>query len=136
VHLRISAENIRRARADLPGAVVIVHPECTPDVVDIADEVLSTSGMRRFVASSKAKTFIVGTEATFLDRLAADNPGKRFYFPGPASFCPNMKLCTPEGIVEALRGGGRNIEVPEPVLSRARRAIDRMMAAGGGTGGA
>jgi len=132
VHMEITEADVREARASFPHAVVMVHPECEPEVADLADEVLSTSGMRRLAAESDAKTFIVGTEATFLERLAADNPGKEFLFPGASSYCPNMKMCTLLGIVESLEGGGVEIQIPEPTLSKARSAIDRMMAATGG----
>ena len=132
VHIEISANDIFAAKDDFPDAVIIVHPECEPEVADLADEVLSTSGMRKFVAASESETFIVGTEATFLERLEADNPGKRFFFPGVPSYCPDMKLCTLEGIVDCLRGGGVDIEIREDIRERAGRAIDRMMAATGG----
>ena len=134
VHVKIAAADVRDAKEKHPGAVVIVHPECEPDVIDLADEVLSTSGMLRFAAGSEARTFIVGTEATFLERLSADNPGKDFVFPGEPRYCPDMKLSSLEGIFECLRGGGARIELPSDVASGARRAIDRMMRATGSGG--
>ena len=126
-HHRILAEHIERARAEHPGAEVVVHPECTPDVVALTDHVASTSGMLRVCAESGAENFIIGTEIGLLHRLRKENPAKRFYPATPLADCPNMKLNTVEKMVWSLEDMAYEIVVPEPIASAARRAIERML---------
>ena len=126
-HHRILAEHIERARAEHPGAEVVVHPECTPDVIALADHVASTSGTLRVCAESGAEEFIIGTEIGLLHRLRKENPGKRFYPATPLADCPNMKLNTVEKMVWSLEDMAYKIAVPEPIASAARRAIERML---------
>jgi len=126
-HHRILAEDIRRAKAEHPQAEVVVHPECTPDVIALADHVASTGGMLRVCRESPAREFIIGTEIGLLHRLRRENPDKGFYPASPLADCPDMKLNTLEKMVWSLEDMQYEVRVPEPVASRARRAIERML---------
>jgi len=95
-HQRISPEQVKLARELHPGAVVVVHPECNPAVVSLADAVLSTSQMLRYVKENPAKTFLIGTEEGLLHKLSKENPEKTFYSLTPSIMCPNMKRTTLE----------------------------------------
>jgi len=127
VHHRIRAGDLRKVRDAHPRAKVLVHPECRPEVVDLADEVLSTGGMLRFVRSSGADSFIIGTEVGLIYRLQRENPGKTFYSVGKAMICVNMKKTGPEDVLRALQKGQFEISIPEETARRARGALDRML---------
>ena len=129
-HHRILAKDIRAAREERPEAVVVVHPECVRDVVDLADHVCSTTGMLRVCAESPASEFIIGTEIGMLHRLRKENPGKRFYPASELADCPDMKLSTLEKMVWSLESMETRVSVPEEVAARARSAIDRMLEIG------
>ena len=126
-HHRILSDHIRKLKADHPGAVVVAHPECRSDVVDLADAVESTSGICRYVKDSAAKEFIIATEVGLVYRLEKENPEKRFYTPSYVAVCPNMKMTTLEKIVWALEDLSPRVTVPEDIASRARACIDRML---------
>lgn len=127
-HNRILPEHIIAARAAHPGAEVIVHPECTPAVIDLADHVVSTGGMVRIARESAATTFIVGTEEGMLHRLRKENPDKTFIHIGPMATCPNMKKTTLEKVLWSLQDMQTVITVPDEIAGAARRAIERMLA--------
>ena len=127
-HQLITAKAIADARSLHPGAPVMVHPECAKDVRAAADHALSTGGMCRFARESDAREFIVGTEVGILHRLRKENPGKTFYPVSDRVTCPNMKKTTLENLAECLREMKTVVTVPEPVASRARRAVDAMLA--------
>ena len=127
-HQRILAQDILRLKKEHPQAVVVVHPECTPDVIDLADEVLSTGQMIRQARESSASEVIVGTELGLIHRLKIENPEKTFY---PVSFlttCPNMKRITLEKVLWSLEDMKHPVEVPMETAAAARRAIERMLA--------
>jgi len=126
-HQRILAQDIVRLREEHPQAVVVVHPECSPDVIDLADEVLSTGQMMRWARQTEAREVIVGTELGLIHRLKIENPGKTFL---PVSFlttCPNMKRITLEKVLWSLEDMKHPVEVPEEIAARAQRAIARML---------
>ena len=127
-HQRLLPEMVASARAEHPGAVVIVHPESRPAVVLEADEALGTAGMLRFCANAPQREFIIGTETGMLHRLAKENPEKRFYPLSPLAVCPNMKKTTLDCIIQCLETGEGAIRVPEAYAARARMPIDRMLA--------
>jgi quinolinate synthase len=127
-HHRVSAEEILEARKMHPEAVVIVHPECKPEVVDLADEVFSTSGMVKFARESAYKEIIVGTEMGLVQRLRRENPDKQIYLASPKFICPNMKLTTLEKVLRALETLKPEIRVEEPIRSRAKATLDKMLA--------
>ena len=91
-HMRISKEMINQRKEEFPEAVVIVHPECTPEVVEMADASLSTGGMLKFAAETDAKQIIIGTEIGIIHRLKKENPDKMFIPASKQTICQNMKL--------------------------------------------
>ena len=127
VHDRITAAEIAAARRAHPGAVALVHPECTPEVVAAADHALSTGAMLRLLPGSKAADFIVGTEYGIMHRMVKENPGKRFYELEPRPCCEDMKRVTLEKVRDALRDNAPRVELPVELMDRARRAIERML---------
>lgn len=126
-HARILPEDIIRLKKDYPRARVIVHPECQPEVITQADEVLSTSGMCRFAQVTEAEEIIVGTEIGILHRLRKENPGKKFITISEQAICPTMKLITLDDVVRALEGLEYEVKVPENIRVRAKSAVDRML---------
>ncbi|MCM8780463.1 MAG: quinolinate synthase NadA [Candidatus Omnitrophica bacterium] len=126
-HIRIFPEDIKREKIFHPFAQVMVHPECLPQVVDLADVVCSTSQMCRFAQESQAKEFIVGTEVGLIYRLKRDNPIKEFYPASEAAVCPNMKRTTQEKILWALEELRDEVRVSNDIRRYARKAIDRML---------
>ncbi|MDD1655768.1 MAG: quinolinate synthase NadA [Methanomicrobiales archaeon] len=128
VHDRITPEEVREAKHRYPGAEVIVHPECRPEVIDLADQVSSTSGMVRYVCESPKETFVIGTEVGILYRMRKLCPGKQCVPLSPQAICTNMKKTTPALVLRALETMGPRITVPEEVAAGARAAIERMLA--------
>ena len=118
---------MERARAEHPGAKVVVHPEARPEVSEVADAVESTAGMIRFCRDDPAEEFIIGTETGMIYRLSQDVPGKRFYPVTKRAVCPNMKLTTLEKVRDALRAGGPVVTVPPEIREKALRAVQRML---------
>ena len=106
----------------------MTHPECTPEVNQLADGVLSTSKMSKFAAESDADEFVVGTEIGMLHRLQADNPEKTFVAATELAIRPNMKLSTLQKVYESLKDMKFEVEVEAEVAEKAKRAIERMMA--------
>jgi quinolinate synthase len=130
VHTRFTPGDIRAARAAYPNAPVLVHPECNPEVIDQADHVLSTSGMVKFAKESDAKEFIVATEEGLLQRMAREMPGKRFYSPGKARYCFNMKRIRLEDVLKSLADEIYEITIEPEIMDRARNSLERMIASG------
>lgn len=126
-HHRILAQDIRDMRQKHPSAKVIVHPECTADVIELSDVALSTSGMIRYAKESDAKEFVVGTEIGLLHTLRKDNPDKVFYPVTKLADCPNMKLNTLEKILWSLEDMVYEVKVPEDIRVKAWDAIDKML---------
>jgi len=126
-HRRILADDILKRRAEHPEARVVVHPECTPETIALADHVGSTSGILRYCHDSDADTFIIGTEIGMLHRLSKENPGKTFHPVSDLADCPNMKLTTVEKIFWCLRDLEYRITVPAEIAAKARQPIERML---------
>ncbi len=131
-HHLILAGDILLEKEEHPEAEVLVHPECRPEVIEIADKVLSTEGMLRYAAQSASLEFIIGTEIGLLHRLGKENPGKIFIPATRYAVCPNMKMNTPGSIIKALERNEHIIKVPEDVRVKAKLALDRMLAVGRG----
>lgn len=127
VHERVTADDVKKAKVEHPGAVVVAHPECRPEVLDMAAHVTSTSGMLRFATSSPSREFIIGTEIGLLHRLRKENPDKVFYPLRKDMVCPNMKKTTLRSIVRAFQENSYVIKVPEHIRIPAKRALDRML---------
>jgi quinolinate synthase len=128
VHDRITPVQIAGAREAYPDAVLLVHPECRPEVIDLADHVASTSGIIKEVCSSKAHEFIIGTEVGILHRLGKVCPGKKCYPLSNAALCKNMKKMDLTKLRDSLKTLQPRITVPKDVAKRARSAIERMLA--------
>jgi quinolinate synthase len=126
-HVKILPEDIKREKKFHPQAKVIVHPECLPEVVALADAALSTSKMCQFARETDAKEIIVGTEVGLIYRLKKDNPSKEFYPVSEAAVCPNMKRTTQEKILWSLEELKEEVKVPDEIRRRAKKAIDKML---------
>ena len=128
VHDRITSDHVREAQVLHPSAIVLMHPECRPDVIDLADYVASTSGIIRHVCNSVEKEFIIGTEIGILHRLDRECPTKKCYPLSPAAVCRNMKKTDLNKVRDALISLQPRVTVPEKIACRAREAIGRMLA--------
>jgi quinolinate synthase len=128
VHDQITPDDVRKAHDLHPGAITLVHPECRPEVIDLADHVASTSGIIRQVCNSSEKEFIIGTEVGILHRLIRECPTKQCYPLSPSAICRNMKKTDLNKIRNALISLQPRITVPEEIAHRARCAIERMLA--------
>jgi len=126
-HARIRPENILELKEWHPRAKVVVHPECRPEVIALADAVLSTGGMIGYAARPDVRELIVGTEMGIIYRLKKENPGKKFYPVSEQAVCPNMKLITLEKVLWSLEEMAPVVTVPEDVRVKAKRAVDRML---------
>ncbi|MEN6519643.1 MAG: quinolinate synthase NadA [Armatimonadota bacterium] len=129
-HHRILSSDVLNAKREHPNAVVLAHPECAGDVVQLADVVASTSQMIRWVAEHDAEEVILCTERGIIHKMQKDNPGKRFYNPCSLNICPNMKKITLEKVLWSLEDMVHEITVPDEVIARAKKAIDGMLAIG------
>src|SRR5659263_14299 len=127
-HARIDLKTIIALKKEHLSAIVLVHPECTPDVIEIADKVASTGGMLSFVKQSTKKEFVIGTEIGLIYRLKKENPDKVFYPASSHAICPNMKLINLEKLMWALEEEQFEIKLPQDVINKARTAIDNMLA--------
>jgi len=126
-HHRILADQIVKMKSEHPDAEVVVHPECTPDVIALADHVASTTGILNYAKSSNSKEFVIGTEIGILHRMKKENPDKIFMPVTPLSDCPNMKLNTLEKLLWSLEDIQFVVTVPEEIAVEARKAIQRML---------
>lgn len=128
IHERVTTDDIAKARAEHPSALVMAHPECRIEVLELADHVTSTSGMLRFAHSSSAREFVVGTEIGLMHRLRKENPDKVFYPLRKDMICPNMKKTTLKSVLRAFQENTYLVKVPEHIRVPARKALDRMLA--------
>jgi quinolinate synthase len=129
-HVRIKPEMIKKLKREYPQAKVVVHPECIPEVIAVADEALSTGGMCRYAQRDEVRDMIVGTELGIMHRLRKENPGKKFIPISEQAICPDMKLITLEKVLSSLEKMKSEVKVPEGVRLRARAALDKMLKIG------
>jgi len=127
VHDGITAEELRLARIRYPQARVLVHPECPPEVVSLADAALSTSQILRFAKRSTDRSFLIGTEEGILYPLRKQNPEKEFHLLSEKLLCPDMKKTTLEVVVETMETRRNVVTVPEEIRTRAKQAIEKML---------
>jgi quinolinate synthase len=127
VHNNIMAKDVRQAKARHPEAEVWVHPECRPEVVDLADKVLSTGKMVKQARETDKAEIIIGTESGILYRLHKENPGKRFFPVKELALCANMKKITLPKVLNSLETMTTQVKVDPEVSRRARGAIERMI---------
>jgi quinolinate synthase len=130
VHQGISADHIKEALKEHPNAEVVAHPECTTEVIDMADHVRSTSGMVQAARDSQAKEFIMATESGMLHPLSKAVPDKAFFAPANQPLCPNMKLITLSKVLRSLESLEPRVEVPEEIRVRALVTVERMLELG------
>ncbi|MGR3309581.1 MAG: quinolinate synthase NadA, partial [Candidatus Brocadiales bacterium] len=126
-HHRILACDILKLKAKYPRAKVVVHPECTSDVIALADHVASTTGITKYASEVNGEAIIIGTENGILHRLHKENPRKTFLSVTPLADCPNMKLNTLEKVLWALEDLEFRVTVPKDIAERALRAIQSML---------
>lgn len=129
-HDEVTPEQVQQARDAHPGAKVIAHPECRPEVVDLADAVLSTSQMLAFARDDSAAEYVIVTESGLMHALAKAAPGKVLHELAPRMLCPNMKLTTLAKVRDALLYDQFEVDVPADIADRARTAVERMVAIG------
>ncbi len=126
-HIRVQEEDVIEAKKAHPKAKFVAHPECMPEVLALADEVLSTGGMFAYVKKSDAKEFIIGTESGMLYKLKKENPDKIFYLPTEHLICPSMKLTTLGWVAHSLEKNLYEVKVPEDIRLKAEIALNRML---------
>jgi quinolinate synthase len=127
VHEKFAVEDIDNARMQFPGVLVLAHPECSPKVVGAADFSGSTSAMIRRVQSSSARHYLLLTECSMGDNIAAENPEKEMVRVCSVR-CPHMNEITLEDTLAALEQDRYPVEVPQEIHAPARRSIERMLA--------
>ena len=128
VHHRITPEQVKLAKRLHSDAQVLVHPECRPEVVALADAALSTSQMLRYAKASPHNSFIIGTEEGILHGLRQGNPEKSFYLISNGQICTDMKKTTLETLARTMEFRQNIVTVPEEVRLKAKQAVDRMLA--------
>jgi len=126
-HVQLTMDDVTRTRAEHPQALLVVHPECPPEIQDLADHITSTSGMLRFCGESPYKEFIIGTEEGLLHRLRKDSPDKEFILLSRKMVCPNMKRTHLSSVLAAMEKMQYVIKVPDEIRVKAKRALDRML---------
>jgi quinolinate synthase len=129
VHDKFTVEDIENVRKQFPDVTILAHPECSPEVVAASDFSGSTSAMIRHVETSKSPHYLLLTECAMGDNIAAANPGKDMLRLCSVR-CPHMNQITLEDTLESLRKNQYVIEIPEDILKRAARAVERMIAIG------
>lgn len=125
-HHRISKKQIFDLKEKHPEAEILVHPECRPEIIDIADHTFSTNGMVNYAKESDNKEFIIGTEKELCYRLKKENPEKEFY-PIKSAICPNMKKINLEKVLNSLKTLEPKVEFTEEIMQKARKPLQRMM---------
>ena len=130
-HVEIRMDDLLELKERHPDAEVIVHPECTPDVIDLADFVLSTEGMIRHLKQTSAKKIIVGTEKNMIYRMKKEAPGKS-YIEVPAAICPSMREISLQDILACLQNMEPKIELSAEIIAGAKIPLERMIEAGRG----
>jgi quinolinate synthase len=128
IHDALTAREVLEARAAHPQAVFLAHPECRPEVLDLADAIRSTTGMLEFARQAESREFIIGTEMGILHTLSKENPGKSFFSPSPQLLCPDMKRITLGDLITALKEKRHQVTIPEDTRRRALLAVERMLA--------
>lgn len=127
VHKSITVDSVLEAKRTRPEAVVLTHPECTMDVLEVSDFIGSTSEIIEYATQSDAKEFLICTEMGVFFELMQKNPDKKFYSVGHRQFCPNMKLVTLDKVVNALETMEPEVILPEDVMKKALVPLQKML---------
>ncbi|RLF30116.1 MAG: quinolinate synthase [Thermoplasmata archaeon] len=130
-HHKIETKEILEIKNRHPKAEILVHPECKPEVIDIADHVFSTNGMVKHVLQSNKKEFIIGTEKGLCHRLQKEKPDKKFY-PLKTAVCPNMKKINLEKVLKSLKSLEPKITLSQETIEKAKKPLQKMMQIGRG----
>lgn len=126
-HVYITPGIIQKVKAQHPSATVLIHPEAPKESRDLADEVLSTGGMCRYVKENAFKEYIIATEIGIVHTLQKQNPDKTFYIVDESIICPNMRKGSVEAVYKALEGtGGIEVTVPKNIADKALVALEKM----------
>ena len=132
IHTAVCEQEAIDAKKRYPNALLLVHPECKPEVVRHADYVGSTAGIMEYAKKSDSREFIIGTEMSIAEHLSYACPDKRFYPLSKKLICPDMKLSTLTDVYNAVAGnGGEEIVLDDETIRKARVCIDAMIALGG-----
>jgi quinolinate synthase len=131
-HNNLKPSQVKKVKAENPDALFLAHPECPPEVLALADEIKSTSGIIAFVKNSSHKKFIIGTENGIIHPLSKANPDKEFIPAAPDMICANMKKTGLIDIVKALEEMKTIVKVPEEIADKARSAVEKMLVIPGG----
>jgi len=126
-HDMLTVKDVEEMRAQYPNAQFVVHPECRPEVVKLADFVGSTTGIIKYCKESSHKEFIVGTEDGTGYQLRKDSPDKVFHFASKFLVCPNMKVNNLKKLVKCLETMQPQIYVPPQIADQARLSLERML---------
>ncbi len=128
VHGAMTKRDVENAKEKCPNALLLAHPECSPEVCDAADYVGSTAGIMNYAENSDAKEFIIGTEISIAETLSYRFPEKTFIPLSKRLICPDMKMATLMDVYRAVAGtGGEEIIFDEDTAKKARGCIDRMI---------
>ena len=127
-HAKVKPDNVKLVREQYPNAQVLIHPECHPSVVALADFVGSTSEIIEYAKQSEAKTFVIGTEVGVVSYLKMQLPHKEFLLLHSGLVCPNMKKTRLESVYKALLNKQYEVQVPDNLASQARQTLERMLA--------
>lgn len=126
-HHRVRATDVEKAKQMHPDAILLVHPECRPEITQLADFVGSTKAILDYVEASEHTKFIIGTEMGILHTLEKNNPDKTFYILSPSFICPNMKKTSLASVYNALNENKYNIEINEEIRVKAEKALVKML---------
>lgn len=129
-HHRIRRDEVLRMKELHPDAKLLVHPECRPDITELADFIGSTKQIIDFAKASKENKFIIGTEMGIMHQLQQDSPHKTFYLMSPGLVCPNMKKTTLESVYLSLKDMKTEITMSEEIRLKAKHSLDRMLELG------
>jgi quinolinate synthase len=128
--MRILLRSVQERREEHPGAELLIHPQCRPDVIALADRVLSDGEMAAYVRTSPSQEFIIGSEVGLVETLQRLAPEKRFYPASTQALCQNMKLTTQEKVLWSLEEMEHRVEVPEAVAEKVRPLLQEMLERG------
>ena len=126
-HKEMTAEQLLKAKASYPTALVLAHPECTKEILDLSDYIGSTAGIIDYAKKCDNKEFIICTEIGVLYKLQKDNPDKKFYFVEPKPICHDMKKITLSKVLNVLKTGENAVEISDEVREKALKPLDKML---------
>ncbi|MEA2087086.1 MAG: quinolinate synthase NadA [Candidatus Caldatribacteriota bacterium] len=129
-HHLLTKEDVIKVKKLHPKALLLVHPECRPEVCNLADYIGSTRGIIEFASNNPAKEYIIGTELGIFHPLKKNNPNKQFFPASKKMICKDMKLITLEKVLSSLQNLEPRITVPEDVREKSLKALSRMIEIG------